>query len=82
MFEWKISRTHNTAVDLRDPKDDAKELNPKIESSSCRCFATSIGDKQDTKKFVFRILQKLQCNGRKMKRNAHLQVKRIVESRY
>ena len=33
--------------------------NSKIESSSCRCTTTSIGDQEETKKFVHRILQML-----------------------
>ena len=32
---------------------------PKIESSSCRCFTTSIGDNEEAMKFVKQILQML-----------------------
>ena len=63
-FGWNIYPEHAILELLREIKrrwqrtgSDLK--NSKIESSSCRCTATSIGQKMDTRKHVFRNLQQL-----------------------
>ena len=59
-------RTQNTAVFSEKStgrcwkRTGFKLRSSKIESSSCRCKTTSIGEKKITKKFVFRLLSKLQ----------------------
>ena len=54
-------RTHNAAVTSGNPKNDGRKIefslnSSEIESSSCRCASTVIGENQETKKFVWRNL--------------------------
>ena len=63
-FEWKNSQDsqHCSCFERSKGRWRGTECSwnsSKIESSPCRCVTTSIGEKQDTKKLVFPIPQKL-----------------------
>ena len=87
--------TENQSSSSGKFSQDTSNLNSsKTESSSCRCRTTSIRQKSETKKFVFRTLYKKRRrqesfqmdsghswtrNRRKVVWNAHLQAKRFME---
>ena len=64
VFEWKIFAGHTTLKHLCEVQNMMRKIvfcpkGSKIESSSCRCTTTSIGDKKTMKNFVYRVPQVL-----------------------